>query len=90
MPEIDLETLVANDPDHTVDDIREVWRCVYVDGVKIRIMSALGALAPGCARVVWADDTALAAAALEGIDLGDGDVFVLTPETEPSLDVAWA
>ena len=90
MPEINLEALVANDPNHTVDDIKEVWWCVYVDGVKVRIMSALGALAPGAARVVWAEDAALASAALEGIDLGDGDVFVLTPDMELSLDVVWA
>ena len=70
--------------------MKEVWWCVYINGVKTRIMNSLGQLAPGIARVVWADSADLAETTLVGIDLGDGTVVVLTPDTELALEVVWA
>lgn len=90
MPEVDVEALVAADPGHSAEDVKEVWWCVTINGVKTRIMDSRGRLAPGIARVVWADSSDLAEATLTGIDLGDGTVVVLTPDTELSLEVVWA
>lgn len=90
MPAIDVDALVANDPDHDVDDVAEIWWCVYIDGVKVRIMDIYGHLASGIARVVWADDADFANATLAGIDLGDGAVICLTPDTPLFLEILWA
>ena len=90
MPEIDVEALVADEPDHTVDDVESVWWCVYVDGELVRVMDIHGHLAPGIARIVWADDADLARATLVGVELGDGTVVYLTPDTELFLEVLWS
>jgi hypothetical protein len=90
MPEIDVEALVADEQDHTVDDVESVWWCVYVDGELVRVMDIHGHLAPGIARIVWADDADLARATLVGVELGDGTVVYLTPDTELFLEVLWS
>jgi hypothetical protein len=89
MPEVEIEAL-TEDGNHSAESLEEAWWCVEIDGEKVRVMNTHGKLAAGIARVLWADNADLAQATLVGIDLGDGQVIVIGPDTELFLDIVWS